>query len=190
MAWLQLELVECNIHTPFTARNVSFAELETDREQRSFYGHTEGSSLPPFVHGLNSELCIFTYLVLIWSMTCSGWFADFNWRFCSMQYLTVIQFTTLYIRGANHCPCTHLPVLLVAAAINNFRQATCSSGLADLLSGYPKVGTVVWLSYSLALASGLAEDGCCMLVASSSWGKVAQRAFYCCCSGGRQNRCI
>ena len=122
----------------------------------------------------------------MWSMTCSGWFADFNWRFCSMQYLTVIQFTTLYIRGANRCPCTHLPVLLVAAAINNFRQATCSSGLADLLSGYPKVGTVVWLSYSLALASGLAEDGCCMLVgtACSSW------AYYCCCCYGsrRQSR--
>ena len=46
VAWLQLELVECNIHTPFTARNVNFAELETDREQRSFQGHTEGIALP------------------------------------------------------------------------------------------------------------------------------------------------
>ena len=27
------------LHTPFTARNVNFAELETDREQRSFQGH-------------------------------------------------------------------------------------------------------------------------------------------------------
>ena len=53
------------LHTPFTARNVNFAELETDREQRSFQGHTEGIALSPFVHDLNSELCIFTYLVLM-----------------------------------------------------------------------------------------------------------------------------
>ena len=103
-----------------------------------------------FVHVLNSDLFTFTYL-FVWYW-CSRWHVDsMTWTDALVPcYIAVIQtlqatvvttpqlllfstllthlymlFTALYNHSANHYTCAHLPLLLKAAAINNFLWASC-----------------------------------------------------------------
>jgi len=47
VAWLQLDIVECNIRNSFTARNVNFAELEPIENRVHFVVTTDNANLMP-----------------------------------------------------------------------------------------------------------------------------------------------